>query len=147
MQKKIQKNTGRCLTLYNLYRQTNVLLKCALDYRGTYRYRGCTDIWGKQMYGGPYKHTRAFKCMMGCTNVRGKHTDFQGHIDVWWDIQMYGLYKCLGEIQMYERMYRCAGSIWTYGGHIDTPSLQTARHTPTCLATIPEGICKKFYFP
>ena len=108
--------------------QTDLLPRCALDYSGTYRHRQHTDIWemyicmrhtgGIKMYEGTHRWG-----VYGCKGVYKGHTDVQG------DIQMYG--RCMDVWEI----------IWT------PLNIQTDRHTPMCLPTTPEGICKKFSFP
>ena len=88
-------------------------------YGGMYRCMGmCTDVWGKQTYGGG---TGAYRCMEGCTRAyrcMGVYRCMRECTDVWEDVQ-------IGGVQMYRDilghndvwgMYRHSGGVQIYWG-------------------------------
>ena len=82
--KKTLKNTGRCLQLYSLERQTDVLPRCPLEYKGHtdiggvhidgYVCLGHTDVW--VVYG----HMEDIQTYRGVWTWR--HTDVWGCTDI-----------------------------------------------------------------
>ena len=103
--KKTQKNTGRCLQLYSLYRQM-YSPDVPLITGGTFR--GCTDIWGHADIWEVYR----------CMGVY-KHLGVYRHMGAYRHLRVYrcmGAYICMG-------VYRHMG-VYGLGGCMDVHACQ-----------------------